>query len=146
MHKFGFVKSTRISNNTNKVKEIEILDGIQNILPSGLNQQLQMGFSTLVDGYKKNELIDNTSIGIFSLSSIPSDLPQPSESLTATTVCSTGIDVDTFLLSSSQIDLFRKNLPLEQETSSKGTVVHISSIHILNLEQDNLRIGTFLLK
>ena len=119
--KFGFVKFTRISNNTNRVKEIEILDGIQNILPSGLNQQLQMGFSTLVDGYKKNELIDNTSIGIFSLSSIPSDLPQPSESLTATTVCSTGIDVDKFLLSSKQIDLFRKNLPLEQENSSKGT-------------------------
>jgi len=118
--KFGFVKSSEISNTTDREKEIEILDGIQNILPSGVSQQIQTEYSTLVDGYKKNELIKNTSLGVFSLSSIPSDLAQPSESLTSATVCSTGLDVDKYLLSSRQINLFRKNLPLEQETSTKG--------------------------
>jgi hypothetical protein len=119
-NKYGFVKFSEVINSTDQEKEIEILDGIQNILPSGINQKIQTEYSTLVDGYKKNELIENIGLGIFSLSSIPSDLAQPSESLTATTVCSTGLDVNKFLLSSQQIDGFRKNLTLEPETSSKG--------------------------
>lgn len=119
-NKYGFVKFSEILNTSEKEKEIEILDGIQNILPSGVALQLQTEYSTLVDGYKKNELIEDVGLGVFSLSSIPSDLAQPSESLTATTVCCTGLDVDKFLLSSKQIDEFRKNLNLEQETSRKG--------------------------
>ena len=119
-NKYGFVKFSEITNNADQKKEIEILDGIQNILPSGINQQIQTEYSTLVDGYKKNELIESLGLGVFSLSSIPSDLAQPSESLTATTVCSTGLNVDKFLLSSRQINSFRKNLPLEEEISTKG--------------------------
>lgn len=119
-NKYGFVKFSEITNSADQEKEIEILDGIQNVLPSGINQQLQTEYSTLVDGYKKNELIEKIGLGVFSLSSIPSDLAQPSESLTATTVCSTGLSVHKYLLSLKQIDTFRKNLPLEQETSSKG--------------------------
>ncbi len=119
-NKYGFVKFSEVTNSTDQEKEIEILDGIQNILPSGINQQIQTEYSTLVDGYKKNELIENIGLGVFSLSSIPSDLAQPSESLTATTVYIVGLNVDKFLLSSKQIDRFRKNLPLKQEIISKG--------------------------
>lgn len=118
--RYGFVKHSKIFNNSKNQRKIEILDGIQNILPSGLNLQIQTEYSTLVDGYKKNELIKKTGLALFTLSSIPSDLAQPSESLTATTVCNTGIKVDTILLSSRQIDKFRKNLPIEYEISSKG--------------------------
>ncbi len=118
--KYGFIKFAKISNTSDQEKEIEVLDGIQNILPSGVIQQLQEGFSTLVDGYKKNELMENTGLGIFSLSSIPSDLPQPAESLTASTVFSIGLNAKKILLSSEQLDLFIKNLPLKQETGTKG--------------------------
>jgi hypothetical protein len=118
--KYGFVKHSKLLNNSKRQRNIEVLDGIQNILPSGLNLQIQTEYSTLVDGYKKNELIKRTGLALFTLSSIPSDLAQPSESLTATTVCNTGIKVNTILLSSKQIDKFRKNLPLENEISSKG--------------------------
>lgn len=118
--KFGFVKFSELTNSSNKTKEIEILDGIQNILPSGLNLPIQTEYSTLVDGYKKNELVKKTGLALFTLSSIPSDTAQPSESLTATTVCNTGIKADTILLSSRKINDFRKNLPLKNEISSKG--------------------------
>lgn len=118
--KYGFVKISELINTSRKSKEIEILDGIQNILPSGLNLPLQTEFSTLVDGYKKNELVKKTGLALFTLSSIPSDTAQPSESLTATTVCNTGIAVDAILLSSLKINDFRKNLPIKNEISSKG--------------------------
>ncbi len=67
--KFGFVKTAKIFNESSTKKEIEVLDGIQNILPSGVSQKLQSGFSTLIDGYKKNELISKYGLGVYSLSS-----------------------------------------------------------------------------
>lgn len=118
--KYGFVKTSRIFNLTNSKKEIEILDGIQNILPSGVSQQLQSGFSTLIDGYKKNELIAETGIGVFSLSSIPSDRALPAESLKASTVWTSGIKVEKYFLCSEQISKFRNNIPVHQEDSING--------------------------
>lgn len=118
--KFGFVKSTQIINESEEKVKVEILDGIQNILPSGVSYKLQNEFSTLVDGYKKNELDKKSGIGIFSLSSIPSDKAQPAESLIATTVCSAGIKVKKYLLSSDQLSNFRNNLPVRQEENVFG--------------------------
>ena len=119
--KYGFIKTSKIFNEANSKKEIEILDGIQNILPSGVSQQLQSEFSTLIDGYKKCELIPEHGLGIYSLSSIPSDRAQPAESLKATTAWATGIDVEKYLLSSKQISNFRKNISIEQEDNINGT-------------------------
>ncbi|MCU0342611.1 MAG: hypothetical protein MUF28_02175 [Ignavibacterium sp.] len=118
--KYGFIKTSNIFNESKSKKEIEILDGIQNILPSGVSQQLQSGFSTLIDGYKKNELIVDAGVGLFSLSSIPSDRAQPAESLKATTVWTAGVYVEKYLLCSNQISKFRKNSPVVQENSING--------------------------
>lgn len=118
--KYGFVKTSKIFNESKSKKEIEILDGIQNILPSGVSQKLQNEFSTLMDGYKKSELVPNYGIGVFSLSSIPSDRAQPAESLKATTVWSAGISVVKYLLSSKQISNFRQNIVVEQEDKING--------------------------
>lgn len=118
--RFGFIKkSTLINMGTQKV-ELDLIDGIQNILPYGIYQQFQNEFSTLADGYKKNELIEDQGIGIYSLSSIPSDRAEPSESLKATLVWSAGIDAENYLLSSSQLDLFRGGEDIFGETDIKG--------------------------
>ena len=118
--KFGIVKKTRVLNENNEDVKIEILDGIQNILPNGVDQQFQNTFSTLADGYKKNELISNLGIGVFTLSSIPADKAEPSESLKATTVWSTESKVNNYLLSSIQLNDFREGKEIENETDIKG--------------------------
>ena len=66
--KFGFIKSSEIRNSAGLKRDIEVIDGIQNVLPSGIYQQLQSEFSTLIDAYKKSELISDLGLGIFSLS------------------------------------------------------------------------------
>jgi len=119
--KFGFVKKSRIKNINSTKVTIEYLDGIQNILPYGIYQQFQTEFSTLVDGYKKSELITDLGIGVFSLSSIPSDKAEPSESLKATTVWSTGVKTDKYLLSSRQINNYRSGNAIENETDIKAS-------------------------
>ena len=113
--KYGFVKKSILINNTTNDVEIDILDGVQNILPYGLNKELQNGKSTLVDAYKKNELIPEGSIGVYSLSAMIVDKAEPSEALLASTVWSVGIEVSKYLLSGNQLSNYRKGLAIEDE-------------------------------
>jgi hypothetical protein len=96
-----------------------VLDGIRNILPYGVNTNLQQSLSTLLDGYKRCELVDG-GLGIFNLSSILTDRAEPSESLKATTVWSKGLDHPTYLLSEQQVEAFALNHEVETEVDVKG--------------------------
>ena len=42
---------------------VSLLDGIQNILPFGVESELQMRSSNLVDAYKKSELEKDSGLG-----------------------------------------------------------------------------------
>ncbi len=117
---FGFIKRSRIINLNNSSININILDGIQNILPYGGTRKFQIEFSTLLDGYKKNELVDGIGLGLYTLSSIPTDKAEPSEALKANTVWSTGLDKKIILLSESQINQFKFGQPLAQETDVRA--------------------------
>ncbi|MEX0981313.1 MAG: hypothetical protein WD577_09665 [Bacteroidales bacterium] len=118
---FGWIRQTSIYNQSENVQKISILDGIQNILPYGIMKTVQEQFSTLMDAYKKSELIDKVNLGIFTLSSIPVDRAEPSEALNANTVWSTATDIKEVLLSSVQLDRFRATGNLSSETENKGT-------------------------
>ena len=83
--KYGFIKKTELVNKTNGEIDIRVIDGIQNILPSGLDVQTQQSLSNLSNAYKHSELIKNTKLGIFSLGSLIMDRTDPGESLHANT-------------------------------------------------------------
>ena len=118
--KFGFIKRATITNNLATTCSISVLDGIQNILPAGINRQLQLSLSNLVDAYKKNELVNNHSIALFMLSSIIVDKAEPSEALKTTVVWSEGMENAKILLSSRQLNNFRKGQILETETDVRA--------------------------
>ncbi|GAA4891740.1 hypothetical protein GCM10023311_15190 [Flaviramulus aquimarinus] len=117
---FGFVKKSTIINNTSKNIEVTILDGIQNLLPYGVSEDLQNKRSNLVDAYKKCELDENTGIGTYALSSMIVDKAEPSEALKGTIAWSTGITNAKYLVSSSQLDNFRKGIEIKQEVDVKA--------------------------
>jgi len=112
---YGFIKKSEIVNNNKEPVEINVCDGLQNILPSGIDNRFQSEFSTLVDGYKKSELFPETNIGLYMLSSIPIDRAEPNEALMTNVVWSIGIPNASILLSSTQLDLFRKTTEAVQE-------------------------------
>jgi len=89
--RFGFIRRATLANLADEPVELELLDGIQNLMPHGLTRRFQMEYSTLADGYKENELEPSTGLGLFKLASIPADRPEPSEALRATTVWSEGL-------------------------------------------------------
>ena len=118
--RFGFVRRSVLTNLAAGSVRVELLDGIQNLLPHGLTRRFQMEYSTLADGYKENELEAATGLGLFKLSSIPGDRAEPNEALRATTVWAEGLEPAVRLLSAVQLDRFRRGEPLVQETLIRG--------------------------
>jgi len=88
--KFGWIRKSMVRNLSNSVTHVDILDGIRNLLPYGVDYSFQNEYSNLLDAYKKSELLSDSKLGLFVLSSIPVDRAEPSEALKATTVWSHG--------------------------------------------------------
>lgn len=119
-NKFGFVKKAEIKNHSNNEYAISILDGIQNIMPHGVSSDLQSSTSNLVDAYKRSELHKNSGLGIFALSAIIVDKAEPSEALKANIAWSLGLENPIYLVSSLQLNNFRKGNSIVQEDDIKG--------------------------
>lgn len=117
---YGFVRQSEILNTAGGDVSIEVLDGIRNVLPSGVTRRFQLEFSTLVDGYKRTETADGTDLALFRLSSIPVDTAEPSEALRVNVAWTTGLAAPTILLSEIQLDAFRSGATVTAETDIRG--------------------------
>ena len=117
---YGFVRQSEILNTGGGAVSVEILDGIRNVLPSGVTRRFQLEFSTLVDGYKRTETAEGTCLALFRLSSIPVDTAEPSEALRVNVAWTTGLTDPTILLSEIQVDAFRGGTVVTGETDIRG--------------------------
>ncbi|MCP4539758.1 MAG: hypothetical protein GY832_21680 [Chloroflexi bacterium] len=118
--KYGFVKSTWLRNSSADRCSVNLVDGLQNLLPYGATTALQTSLSNLLNAYKRNELDPETGLGIFALSSTLTDLAEPSESLKATIAWQVGFEQARYLLSSLQLENMRRGLTITQETDVRG--------------------------
>ena len=83
-------------------------------------EAFQARFSVLGDAYKQNELEAGTGLATYSLSSYPGDSAEPAEALRAT-VCWSTLPADVpRLLSSTQVDAFRRGEDVCPETRICG--------------------------
>ena len=129
----GWVRTANLSNETDAPITVEVLDGLQNVMPSGVERITQNTFSTLVDGYKRTEHVGNGMV-LFRMEAILVDRAEPSESLRCNTVYTLfpnnnslpfreGMGVGcpiTYLTSSAQLDTFRRGGTIQPESESKG--------------------------
>ncbi len=135
---YGFVKESSLVNMTDHPVVVQLLDGIRNILPYGVTTVHQSTQSTLVDGYKRCELVEDVGLGIYTMSSILTDRAEPSESLKATTVWSRGLQNPKYLLSEQQIKAFTQNRSVQKETDVKGrrgAYYVMDTVHLKKQEQ-----------
>ena len=117
---YGFVKKSTLVNHSKNDVQLTIIDGIQNILPYGIHEELQNSRSNLADAYKKSELEAEIGLGIYALSAVIVDKAEPSEALKSTIAWSLGMDKPTHLISSLQLNAFRKGLPIKEEIDVKA--------------------------
>jgi hypothetical protein len=113
--RFGFVRRAWLHSNASTTVRVSLLDGLQNLMPCGVGSQFQVDKSNLLDAYRRNELLAESGLALFRLSSIPIDRPEPAEALRTTTAWSAGLEAGCRLLSSVQLDRFRDGLPVREE-------------------------------
>lgn len=117
---YGFVRTATLLNLTDAAVDVEMIDGVQNVLPYGVGSDLQNGTSNLADAYKRSELLPQSGLGVFALSAIIVDKAEPSEALKANTIWAVGLEQPTYLLSANQLSQFRKGGTVAQEEDIKG--------------------------
>ncbi|NND60945.1 MAG: hypothetical protein HKN49_11830, partial [Gammaproteobacteria bacterium] len=117
---FGLVRSASIENLGNAAVAVDVIDGLQNILPAGTPRFAQTNTSYLVDAYKWTELDAATGVAMFTLFSAISDRAEPRESLRSTTAFCVGLDSFEVLLSTDQLSAFRRDDEVQQETRTRG--------------------------
>ena len=117
---YGFVRQASLINDGEQEIQIDLIDGLQNILPYGVNTDLQNVRSNLVDAYKRSELEAGTGIGIYALSAIIVDKAEPSEALKASIAWSLGLESPKHLMSSLQLQSFREGEDVVEEHDIKA--------------------------
>ena len=121
---YGFVRQCELENlsenSADKPLSVELIDGFQNILPAGTPRFTQANSSNLVDAYKWTELDESTGLAFFTLFSGITDRAEPCESLKANTVFCLGLDNTNILLSSEQLDAFKRGEQVTQESAKRG--------------------------
>jgi hypothetical protein len=118
--RFGFARKAALTNLGGSPARCRFVDGLQNLMPALVDPAMQNVYSTLVDAYKKSELLPESGIGIYALSSVPVDRAEPNEALNANTVWSMGLDQPVYLLSTGQLERFRRGEAIAQETDVRG--------------------------
>ena len=107
-HEYGFVRECTLENRGSEAISVRVLDGLQNLLPADVDDAMQLGFSCLLDAYKKNELVGNGPLAVYTLAAQVVDRAEPRESLHASTAWSHGLPGAVVRLSSEHNRLFAR--------------------------------------
>jgi hypothetical protein len=118
--RFGIVRSCELTNIGDSSCEVELLDGFVNVLPAGVDVDIQNRLSNLLDAYKRSEVDARTGLGMFWLSSRLTDLAEPSESLFANVAWHVGLGAVDHLASTQQLPAFRRGGPVVAEHDVRG--------------------------
>lgn len=135
--KFGWVRKASLRNLKKRKVDIELIDGLKNVLPAGTSSLVQNTFGNLLNAYKSSELDVETGMGLYALSATLTDLAEPRESLKANTIWHRGLPVKAYLLSDKQLENFSCGMEIESEVESKGArgCYYIHSIFALESEE-----------
>lgn len=117
---YGFVRHCELENLTDQSVSLELLDGLQDILPAGTPRFTQTNSSNLVDAYKWTEFDSNMGLALFTLYSGITDRAEPCESLKANLAYCLGLDGPHVLISTEQLQRFKQGHTLQAESLRRG--------------------------
>jgi hypothetical protein len=118
--KFGFVRTTSLSNEGAAPVALDLVDGLQDLMPAGVNSALQQAYSNLANAYTRAEVDAQTGLGIYALQALIVDQARPVESLKANVVWSTGLASPQVLVCTDQLAAFRRGEAVNAERELKG--------------------------
>ena len=114
----GLVRSARLWAPDAAV-QVQLLDGVLNLIPPGLDGPQVNQFSSLTDAYKWNEAAAGGRLGLFTLYARIWDRAEPKESFDSLVAWYAGPPAQT-LLSAQQVATFCRSGRTEPETLTRG--------------------------
>lgn len=117
---YGWVREVTLTNLGSVPLELELLDGLIDIMPGGLDSHSELLWSNLADAYKRAETGPWGTAAVYNLESLITDRAQPAESLTATLVWSAGLPGSEILLDERALTAFRTGQSYTSPTLSTG--------------------------
>lgn len=90
--RFGFVRTCTLVNRGATAVAVRVQDGLLNLLPGDVSEALQLQASCLIDAFKLNQRVPDTTLALYTLAAQVIDRAEPMEALHATTVWSHGLD------------------------------------------------------
>ena len=87
---YGWARTVELIDLGGHGAQLEVLDGLLDVMPAGVDALTEQIRSNLVDAYKRSQTGPWSTLAIYSLESLITDRAEPAESLTATTVWSSG--------------------------------------------------------
>jgi len=90
--RFGFVRRAQLENLGKRPVRLRLVDGLDNLMPPGMDKRMQNQLSCLADAYKLSELHSGGRLLVHRLAAGIIDRAVPLESLYATTVWAQGLD------------------------------------------------------
>jgi hypothetical protein len=120
----GLVRSARLSTTPGShthVRQVQVLDGVLNLLPPGVGVKTSAMLSSLADAYKWNEAAAGGRLGLFTLYAQIWDRAEPKESFHALAAWHAGLPADACtLLSAHQVAAFCRGETVQAETLTRG--------------------------
>ncbi|QSI76587.1 hypothetical protein [Niveibacterium microcysteis] len=116
--RFGIVREASLRS-LGQAVDLELVDGVLNLLPADTPRALQSRASNLIDAYKWNELEAN-GLATYSLYARISDRAEPAESLLATVAYAVGLEGAAIHLAASDFDALRRGDSTDAATLRRG--------------------------
>ncbi|MDJ0771534.1 MAG: hypothetical protein QNJ12_22300 [Ilumatobacter sp.] len=89
---YGWVRTVELVDEGGDGADLEVLDGLLDVMPAGVDALTEQIRSNLVDAYKRSETGPWGTLAIYNVESLITDRAEPGEALTATTVWSWGFE------------------------------------------------------
>ncbi|MGA0845132.1 MAG: hypothetical protein ACO3RV_01205, partial [Luteolibacter sp.] len=130
---YGFVRKARLINHSKEQRSLRLVDGLDHLMPAGVDRQVQMRYSCLADAYKITEQMLDGMLVVHRLAAGITDTPIPLECLRATTVWTHGLGAGITLTNRKDAEryLHGKNLqPSPLQRGKRGAMILAREIEI----------------
>ncbi len=129
----GWVRTVELIDRSGDGATLEVLDGLLDVMPAGVDAGTEQVTSNLVDAYKRSETGRWGTAAVYTLQSLITDRAEPAEALAATLVWSSGLDDATVHLDERVVDAVahgREPAPRDLLTGRRGSYLLHAAVTI----------------
>ena len=120
--RFGVVRHAMLDEIGGEAVAVRYLDGWHDLIPPGVGRDLYARLSYLATAYMRHERLAGTRLALYTLNTMVSDRPQPSEALRVASAWGVGHADPRVVLDAGLVDAFRRGGAVTDQAEVRGTM------------------------